>query len=171
MTPAETITREPAKEFTLNASKTFASRYSSLLSIVLAAILGRPEKAADCSRVANADVSRLYEPSPKGLTTTHCHVLGLPEGDVPTVDFETMYRPMPPSRIRVAHRTIGSSSRDHGASGCRSSAGPANSAYPHIRALLESTRNAHPGGARGGPSRDVHLLAGPDFAWCIVKIR
>ena len=45
MTPAETITREPAKEFTLNASKTFASRYSSLLSIVLAAILGRPEKA------------------------------------------------------------------------------------------------------------------------------
>jgi hypothetical protein len=39
------------------------------------------------------------------------------------------------------------------------------------RALLESTRNAHAGRARSGPSRDVHLLAGSDFAWCIVKIR
>ena len=114
LTQAETIMRA-AKEFTLNASKTFAPRYSSLLSIVLAAILGRPEKTADCSRVANADVSRLYEPSPKRPTTRHCHVQGLPEGDVATFDFETMYRPMPASPIRAAHRTIGGSSRDHGA--------------------------------------------------------
>jgi hypothetical protein len=94
----------------LNASNKFVSRYSSLLSIVFAAMLGRPENAADCSR-ANAVVTRLYAPPLKEHTTARCDVQSrLPQGDLPAVDFETMYRPMPANRIRVTHRTV--SARD-----------------------------------------------------------
>jgi hypothetical protein len=77
-----------------------------LLSIVFAAMLGSPEKAADCSRRANAVVT-LYEPRLKRHSAARCGVqVRLLEGDVSPVDFETMYRPMPENRIRERHRRI-----------------------------------------------------------------
>ena len=114
--------REQAKEFTLNASKKSVSRYSSLLSIVFTVMLGRPEKAADCSPPANAVITRLYEPRRKKRATAHGDAQSrLPEGDVPAVDFETMYRPMPANLIRVT-----------GSNGVRPSLGPTQGGAPHV---------------------------------------
>jgi hypothetical protein len=90
---------EQAKEIAVNTKKTYVSRYSSLLSIIFAAMLGRPEKAADCSLRVSAAVTRLYEPALKIDTAACCAAQSrLPEGDEPAVDFETMYRPMPANR-------------------------------------------------------------------------
>ena len=116
--------REQAKEFTLNASKKSVSRYSSLLSIVFAVMLGRPEKDADCS--PPAVVTRLYEPRRKKYVTARCDVQSrLPDGDIPAVDFETMYRPMPANLSRVT-----------GSNAVRPSLGPTQGG------VLQVTRNS-----------------------------
>jgi hypothetical protein len=87
------------KELALSASNRFVSRYSSLLSIVFTAILGGAARAADCSPRASAVVTRLYTPRLRKQIAAR-------RDDVPAVDFETMYRPMPGVRIRVTRRTI-----------------------------------------------------------------
>ena len=95
------------KELALSASNRFVSRYSSLLSFVLTAILGGAARAADCSPRASAVVTRLYTPRLRKHMAARRDVQSLcPERDVPAVDVETMYRPMPGDRIRVTHRTI-----------------------------------------------------------------
>jgi hypothetical protein len=95
------------KELALSASNRFVSRYSSLLSIVFTAIFGGAARAADCSPRASAVVTRLYTPRLRKHIAARRDVQSLcPERDVPAVDFETMYRPMPGDRIRVTHRTI-----------------------------------------------------------------
>jgi hypothetical protein len=95
------------EEFAMSASKTFVSNASSLLSIVIAAMLGGTENSADSSPRANAVVAQLYEPLLRRHTPVRCDVKSrFPEGEVPAVDFETMYRPMPANRIHATNRTI-----------------------------------------------------------------
>jgi hypothetical protein len=99
--------RSAVKELALSVSNRFVSRYISLLSIVFTAILGGAARAADCSPRASAVVTRLYTPRPRKQMAARRDVQSAcPEKDVPAVDFETMYRPMPGDRIRVIHRTI-----------------------------------------------------------------
>ena len=95
------------KELALSASDRFVARYSSLLSIVFTAILGGAARAIDCSPRASALVTRLYT-SPLGKQIAACRdVQSLcPERDVPAIDFETMYRPMPGERVRATRRTM-----------------------------------------------------------------
>src|SRR6202034_647290 len=101
------LARSAVKELALSASNRFVSRYSSLLSIVFTAILGGAARASDCSPRASAVVTRLYTPRLRKQIAARRDVQSLrPERDVPAVDFETMYRPMPADRIRVTLRTI-----------------------------------------------------------------
>ena len=101
------LARSAVKELALSASNRFVSRYSSLLSIVFTALLGGAARAADRSTRASADVTRLHTPRLRRQIAARRDVQSLcPERDVPAVDFETMYRPMPGDRIRVTYRTI-----------------------------------------------------------------
>jgi len=103
----ERTCKSAVKELALSASNRFVSRYSSLLSFVFTAILGGAARSADCSPRASAVVTRLYTPRLRRQIAARRDVQSLcPERDVPAVDFETMYRPMPGDRIRVTHRTI-----------------------------------------------------------------
>ena len=94
--------RERSKVPTRNAVKAFVLRHSSILSIVFASMLERPEKVTDCSRRANSAVTRLHElPVEKAEATSSPFDLTgrLIDGNVWPVDFETMYRPTPTARI------------------------------------------------------------------------
>ena len=103
----ERTCKSAVKELALSASNRFVSRYSSLLSIVVTALLGGAATVADWSPRAGAGVTRLYKPRHRKQLAACRDVQSLcPERDVPAVDFETMYRPMLGDRIRVTHRTI-----------------------------------------------------------------
>jgi hypothetical protein len=100
--------RQRSKVSTRNAVKAFVLRHSSILAIVFASMLERPERVTDCSRRANSSLTRLYElPVDKAApTSSPCDLCGrLIDGNVWPVDFETMYRPMPTTRIQLTIST------------------------------------------------------------------
>src|ERR1700723_4248075 len=101
------LARSAAKELALSASNRFVSRYSSLLSIGVTALLGGAATVADWSPRAGAVVTRLYKPRHRKQLAACRDVQSLcPERDVPAIDFEAMYRPMPGERVRVTRRTM-----------------------------------------------------------------